>query len=51
MTTLRSDVVEEGYPRIKENVPGFTGIKNWQEETFDLGICWSKGISFFPILN
>ena len=21
----RSDVVEEGYPKIKENVPGFTG--------------------------
>ncbi|MFS0635009.1 peptidase M6 [Mesobacillus foraminis] len=33
----RSDVVEDGYPKIKENVPGFTGnIKEWQEETFDL---------------
>jgi hypothetical protein len=33
----RSDVVEEGYPKIKENVPGFTGnIKEWQEESFDL---------------
>jgi Immune inhibitor A peptidase M6 len=33
----RSDVVEEGYPKIKENVPGFTGnIKEWQNETFDL---------------
>ncbi|MCS0673535.1 immune inhibitor A [Cytobacillus firmus] len=33
----RSDVVEEGYPKIKENVPGFTGTyENWQEETFDL---------------
>ncbi|NWQ40863.1 immune inhibitor A [Bacillus sp. EB106-08-02-XG196] len=33
----RSDVVEEGYPKIKENVPGFTGnLKTWQEESFDL---------------
>jgi hypothetical protein len=33
----RSDVVEEGYPKIKENVPGFTGhYEEWQEETFDL---------------
>lgn len=33
----RSDVVEEGYPTIKENVPGFTGHKlNWSTETFDL---------------
>jgi len=33
----RSDVVEEGYPKIKENVPGFTGYyEDWQKETFDL---------------
>jgi bacillopeptidase F (M6 metalloprotease family) len=33
----RSDIVEEGYPRIKENMPGFTGnIKLWQDESFDL---------------
>ncbi len=33
----RSDVVEEGYPKIKENVPGFTGyVDDWQQETFDL---------------
>lgn len=33
----RSDVVEEGYPTIKENLPGFTGEKtNWSTETFDL---------------
>lgn len=33
----RSDVVEEGYPKIKENVPGFTGTnEGWQQETFDL---------------
>lgn len=33
----RSDVVEEGYPTIKENLPGFTGHKlNWSTETFDL---------------
>jgi hypothetical protein len=33
----RSDVVEEGYPKIKENVPGFTGnLKTWREESFDL---------------
>lgn len=33
----RNDVVDEGYPRIKENMPGFTGsYENWQKETFDL---------------
>jgi hypothetical protein len=33
----RSDVVDEGYPKIKENVPGFTGTyENWKQETFDL---------------
>jgi hypothetical protein len=33
----RSDVVEEGYPKIKENVPGFTGnVKEWSSENFDL---------------
>jgi hypothetical protein len=33
----RSDVVEEGYPKIKENVPGFTGhYEDWQQEAFDL---------------
>ncbi|MBT2569269.1 immune inhibitor A domain-containing protein [Planococcus sp. ISL-110] len=33
----RSDVVEEGYPAIKESVPGFTGHKlDWSTETFDL---------------
>ncbi|WP_226037052.1 choice-of-anchor J domain-containing protein [Aquibacillus saliphilus] len=33
----RSDVVDEGYPKIKENVPGFTGhFEDWQEESFDL---------------
>ncbi|MDL4841747.1 M6 family metallopeptidase [Aquibacillus rhizosphaerae] len=33
----RSDVVEEGYLKIKENVPGFTGhYEEWQQESFDL---------------
>ncbi|RFU60482.1 choice-of-anchor J domain-containing protein [Peribacillus glennii] len=33
----RSDVVEEGYPTIKENLPGFTGQSNgWEKESFDL---------------
>ncbi|MDC3415882.1 choice-of-anchor J domain-containing protein [Aquibacillus salsiterrae] len=33
----RSDIVAEGYPKIKENVPGFTGYyTDWQKETFDL---------------
>ena len=33
----RSDVVEEGYPKIKENLPGFTGSSNgWTTESFDL---------------
>lgn len=32
-----SNVVDEGYPKIKENVPGFTGnVKEWGNETFDL---------------
>lgn len=33
----RSDVVEQGYPKIKENLPGFTGTYDgWKKETFDL---------------
>ncbi|WP_066504654.1 immune inhibitor A domain-containing protein [Abyssisolibacter fermentans] len=37
----RNDVVEEGYPKIKENLPGFTGVNYeeepvWTEEIFDL---------------
>lgn len=33
----RSDVVEEGYPRIKANLPGFTGkYEGWNKEAFDL---------------
>lgn len=33
----RSDLVEEGYPKIKENLPGFTGYyEEWQAESFDL---------------
>ncbi|WP_214480572.1 choice-of-anchor J domain-containing protein [Bacillus sp. SM2101] len=33
----RSDIVTEGYPKIKENLPGFTGhYDDWQKETFDL---------------
>jgi Immune inhibitor A peptidase M6 len=32
-----SEVVDEGYPKIKENVPGFTGhYEDWKQETFDL---------------
>jgi bacillopeptidase F (M6 metalloprotease family) len=32
-----SDVVEDGYPKIKANLPGFTGnFKVWQKESFDL---------------
>lgn len=32
-----SDIVEEGYPKIKENLPGFTGhYDDWQQESFDL---------------
>lgn len=31
------DVVDEGYPKIKENLPGFTGhYEDWQQESFDL---------------
>lgn len=33
----RSDVVDEGYPAIKENLPGFTGVcDTWTTESFDL---------------
>jgi len=33
----RSDIVEQGYPKIKENLPGFTGTyEGWQKEAFDL---------------
>lgn len=33
----REDVVEEGHPTIKENVPGFTGhATDWTTESFDL---------------
>src|SRR5690606_29941274 len=33
----RTDVVEEGHPTIKENLPGFTGHKlDWSTESFDL---------------
>ncbi|SFL72558.1 Immune inhibitor A peptidase M6 [Gracilibacillus orientalis] len=32
-----SDIVEDGYPTIKENVPGLTGSSNgWTTESFDL---------------
>ena len=41
----RSDVVAEGYPTIKENVPGFTGTNgNWSTETFDLSAYAGKDI-------
>lgn len=33
----RTDLVPEGYPAIRKNLPGFTGYYNgWQKETFDL---------------
>ena len=33
----RNDLVEDGYPKINENLPGFTGYyDDWQKETFDL---------------
>jgi len=41
----RSDVVEEGYPTIKENVPGFTGTNgDWTTETFDLSAYAGQGV-------
>ncbi|CEG21864.1 Immune inhibitor A peptidase M6 [Planococcus massiliensis] len=41
----RSDVVEEGYPTIKENVPGFTGTNgDWATETFDLSAYAGKDV-------
>ncbi|MFD0693190.1 choice-of-anchor J domain-containing protein [Paenibacillus sp. GCM10027628] len=36
-SNTRSDVVDNGYPKIKANLPGFTGNSNgWKTETFDL---------------
>lgn len=33
----RNDAVQEGHPKIKENLPGFTGTYDgWKKETFDL---------------
>jgi hypothetical protein len=33
----RSDIVDNGYPKIKANLPGFTGSSGgWKTETFDL---------------
>lgn len=41
----RSDVVEEGYPTIKENVPGFTGTNgDWATESFDLSAYAGKDV-------
>ncbi|MDN3437158.1 immune inhibitor A [Planococcus sp. APC 3900] len=41
----RSDVVAEGYPTIKENVPGFTGTNgDWATETFDLSAYAGKDV-------
>jgi len=41
----RSDVVEEGYPTIKENVPGFTGTNgDWSTESFDLSTYAGKDV-------
>lgn len=41
----RSDVVEEGYPTIKENVPGFTGTNgDWSTESFDLSAYAGKDV-------
>ncbi len=32
-----SDIVPQGYPAIKDNLPGFTGYyENWMKESFDL---------------
>nr|WP_239558765.1 immune inhibitor A domain-containing protein [Peribacillus deserti] len=41
----RSDVVEEGYPKIKENVPGFTGHSDgWDNESFNLSAYAGKKV-------
>lgn len=41
----RTDVDPSGYPKIKENVPGFTGhFENWQKEQFDLSTYAGKKI-------
>ncbi|MEW4308227.1 immune inhibitor A [Rossellomorea marisflavi] len=41
----RSDVDGQGYPKIKDNVPGFTGhYEDWQKETFDLSQYAGKDI-------
>jgi len=41
----RSDVDGQGYPKIKDNVPGFTGhYEDWKKETFDLSQYAGKDI-------
>ncbi|WP_409290773.1 choice-of-anchor J domain-containing protein [Peribacillus sp. SCS-37] len=41
----RTDVVDEGYPKIKENVPGFTGTNGgWTNEKFSLAAYDGKNI-------
>jgi len=41
----RSDIVEEGYPKIKANVPGFTGNSGgWVSESFDLSAYAGKKV-------
>lgn len=36
-SNTRSDITADGYPKIKENLPGFTGkYENWTKEEFDL---------------
>jgi len=32
----RSDVVPDGHPTVKANLPGFTGVSDWKTETCDL---------------
>ncbi|TJY43985.1 peptidase M6 [Cohnella pontilimi] len=41
----RSDVVDNGHPKVKANVPGFTGSSNgWKTESFDLSAYAGKKV-------
>jgi hypothetical protein len=40
----RSDVVPEGHPTVKANLPGFTGVMDWKTETCDLSVYAGKTV-------
>jgi hypothetical protein len=41
----RSDVVPEGHPTVKANLPGFTGVSDWKTETCNLSAYAGKTVT------